>query len=214
MHSHLFLLSTSNYMILDFSFDFNDFSNESFQKIYNDSVNLHLSAYTCPNPDCLNDHTQLTISTSYMRYIYLDCDFLISVFIIVLRCPVCGAYHSVLPVQLLPFSSFSYPFIMKTLFIYFFGQNKGNKSQACNDMHISRKTLEHFLSAFSFEFVRSLHRKKVYNLCNTLIRLHHDPTPLFPFLFNYLSDGMVFLTAHIHRAFCFSLLHPPNNRAK
>lgn len=217
LHSYLFLLSISNYMILDFMFDFNCFSkisHQELQELYDESVMLHLSEYTCPNPDCMNEHISLSVSTKYTRYIYFDRDQSVSISIIVLKCPVCGAYHAVLPSFVLPFCSYSYPFIIKTLSLFYFGKNKRNKSKTCRDMHISRKTLEHFLSIFSFEFIRSLHQKKVRSLCNALIKLRRDTTPLFPFLSSYHSDGLIFLTAHIRRAFRFSFFHPPNKKMK
>lgn len=208
MHSHLFLLSLSNYMIHDSTLDFNNLNENNCQKIYNDSDMLHLDDFHCPNPDCLNEHVSMCTSTSYMRYVYLDCNVVITLFIIVLKCPVCGTYHAVLPSFILPFSSYSYPFIMKTLFLFYFGKNKGNKTKICHHMQISRKTLEHFLSAFSFEYVRSMYHEKVFGLCNALIKIHHEPALLFPFLFSYHSDGLVFLTAHIKRSFHFAFFHP------
>lgn len=212
--SILFLLSTSNYMILDYDINFNTFLSDSFQSVYDSAVRSHLSAYTCPHSCHDGEHSGLVISNTYMRYIYLNSDQHILIRIIVLRCPVCGTYHAVLPSFLLPFYSYSYPFIMETLFQFYFGKLKQNKSQICRLLHISRKTLEHFLSVFSFEVVRSAHLLRSIRLFKMVIRMHHDKDILFPFLFRYHCIDLAFLTVHIQRHFVFIPFHPPNKKEK
>ena len=96
-----------------------------------------------------------SLSSSYSRFYITSPDRDASVLSIpVLQCKVCGKFHAVLPFTVLPFCSYSYPFVLRTLSLFLFGSLRGNKTKVCNRMRISRHTLNHWIYLYSREQVR------------------------------------------------------------
>lgn len=174
--------STSNFMIPNFSIDFNTFCDSSFQSTYDSYIKKHHSSFICPKNNC--DHpVSLTYAKSYYRYIFLDTDYYITLKVAVYKCSSCGSYHAILPAFLLPYSSYSYPFIIKSLYLFFFHSSRGNKTKVCEIMHISRKTFNHFLSLFSQEELRCLRNKLIsHKLKKIIYQVHKNLSYLYPFL--------------------------------
>ena len=196
-------------MIIDFSFNFKSFSNSTdFQDAYDSHIRFFGSSFRCPNSECSNE-SLLVFSTSYSRFLFLDENSSFSITISVFKCPTCGTYHAVLPAFLFPFSSYSYPFIMKTLRLFYYGPCKENKTLTCNNMHISRKVLNHFILLFSREeaddFYRSSTLKALHSL---LLKLKEHPNELFIFLRRFLHDrSRPFLIQFSARSFIFVVFH-------
>lgn len=193
-------------MILYFNPNFNNLD-DSFQEKYDSFILNNLKSFKCPNELCSHS-SQLLISTSYERYVFYDVDkfFILTVYVVL--CPECGTYHVILPSFLMPFSSYTYPFIIRTLYAFFFGPDKGNKSRVCSSMCISRKVLERFISIYSMEEVRAARRGFDSSRLKDIIRNHTNT--LFHFLIEYFSssDRIIFLLPHIHRHFHVSFFYP------
>lgn len=194
-------------MILNFQLHFNTFCGSSFQTSYDSYIHKHHQLFLCPNSIC--DHSSiLTYSTSYSRYIFLDFNLHIILKVAVFKCPSCNSYHAILPSFLLPYSSYSLPFIIKTLYLYFFHNLRGNKSKVCQFMHISRKVLNHFLSLFSQEEIRCLHHKMmIHTLKQVIGQLHKHPSLLPSFLSSFSKLNMIFFFLPSHRNSNFSFFN-------
>lgn len=199
----------SIYMILHFQIDFNNIDPTSLQKYYDEYVSKHLPHFSCPNSVCTHEH-RLMIHSVYNRYVFLDSETCIILKIIVLMCPDCGTHHAVLPSFVLPFSSYSYPFIMHTLMLFFFGSCKGNKTKVCSIMNISRKVLNHFLFHFTQEDVRVQRRSEISSSLLDLIKNPCDK--LEKFIYDYFIPDMkiIFLRTPILRYFHVNIFAPPN----
>lgn len=132
------------------SIDCNCNSEHEFAADFSDFVlNYDFSHTHCP---ACNVMGQLSLNTSYSRFYISSPDQNYSILtIFVLKCEACGKYHSVLPFTLLPFCSYSYAFVLRTLSLFYFSSIKGNKSKVCSRMHISRCTLNNWLKCYSRE---------------------------------------------------------------
>lgn len=194
-------------MILNYSHLFNTIS-DSFQEIYDKHVFQHINDFVCP---CCGRSHCLSFFSTYRRYIidlYEPCR---CVDIIVLYCHDCGYHTSVLPHSFLPFSTYSYLFIIHALFLYFFTFHE-NKSKTCHHLNISRKTLNHFLQFFYNEdsrITRLFILKE--NLKAHIVSIHHDPHRLPDLLSHFfLFSSSVFLMPSISRRI-FLVFFPPSN---
>lgn len=193
-------------MILYFNTIFNNLD-ASFQKNYDSFILNNLKSLKCPNELCSHS-SQLLISTSYERYVFYDVDkfFILTVYVVI--CPECGTYHVILPSFLMPFSSYTYPFIIRTLYAFFFGPDKGNKSRTCSSMRISRKVLERFISMYSMEEVRAAKRGFDISRLKDVIKHHANRLSLFLMEYFSASDHIIFLLPHIQRPFVVSFFFP------
>lgn len=194
-------------MILNFPINFNTFLESSYQSIYDSFINKHQHSFACPNSNCEHS-TTLSFSTTYNRFIYLDVDMYIILNVAVSKCARCNTYHAILPAFILPYSSYSYPFIIKTLNFYFFGSLRGNKTKVCQFMHISRKVFNHFLSIFSLEEIRCLNSKMlIQNLKEAIHQLHKQPSSLYLFLLSFSNLNIIFLFIPSHRNLNFTFFN-------
>lgn len=189
--------STSTYMILYFNSDFNNLDYSSLQNNYTSFVSDHLHQFQCPNANCSHS-SHLCLCTTYKRYVVFDIDKYITLTICVVVCPSCGSYHAILPSFLLPFHSYTYPFILRILSLYFLNRNK---TKTCDIMHISRKVLNHLLTIFSKEEVRADKRNMDLSRLKAIIK--NPSNELQSFILDYLCpiEHIIFLLPCIHRAF-------------
>lgn len=126
------------------------------------------SSFTCPSCHCIG---HLYKNTSYQRYyIHSHNASVATLNITVLKCENCNHFHAILPYSAFPFYSYSYSFVLKTLSLFYFSEFRNNKSKVCNHMHISRDTLNRWLSFYSKEQTR---HEAIVNLLN-LIHLHQS----------------------------------------
>lgn len=194
-------------MILNYSHLFNTIS-DSFQEIYDKHVFQHINDFVCP---CCGSSHCLSFFSTYHRYIIDLHDSDCCVDIIVLHCHECGYHTSVLPHSFLPFSSYSYLFIIHALFLYFFTFHE-NKSKTCLYLNISRKTLNHFLQIFNNEDLRMTRLFILKeNLKAHIVSIDHDPLRLPTLLSHFfLFSNSVFLMPSISRHI-FIVFSPPSN---
>lgn len=189
-------------MILNFGYNFNTYSDD-FQEKYDRFVRKHLDSFICPNPDCSHEDN-LVLSTSYFRDVLLDVACFFSLKTLVVYCPTCHHYHAILPASLIPYCSYAYIFVIKILYSFFFGQTKGNKTKTCNSLNIDRKVLNHFLSIYSREEVRSSHLNLINSkLDNLLLLLHKKRLDLFEFLLSFMmpENKILFLFMYTNQSF-------------
>lgn len=221
MHSHQSLPTLlSNFMILYFSQKFKHISHLSesaLQELYDKQVNKHIESFVCPNPKCSHEHT-LSIVSSYPRYLYTESNVCMILNIHVVKCEECGTYHAILPFFLLPFSSYSYSFIIKILYLYFFGSIHGNKMKVCAAMNISRSVLNHMILMFSKEEVISANKEiNMMKLKESLDRIMSKRQDLYDFLLSFIDchNHILFLfTTIMIRAFHVAVFKPPNKSEK
>ena len=136
----------------------------------------------------------------------------------VVKCEECGTYHAILPFFLLPFSSYSYSFIIKTLYLYFFGSIQGNKTKVCAAMNISRSVLNHMILMFSKEEVRSANKEiNMMKLKSGLDRIMSKRQDLYVFLLSFIdchNHILFLLTTIMIRSFHVAVFKPPNKSEK
>lgn len=188
-----------------FNITFNDISdlNEKYQ---NEIHLLKLSSFKCPNPSC-NSVGACSFNTHYKRYVInkiTDCQILD---IAVIKCNDCGRCHALLPAYLYPFHSYSYLFVMNTLFEYYYGDDKFNKSRICNRMMINRNILNQWLSSYNDNNVIEY----VENLYDSFLKAIHDRNlDFYAFLWKFTLDCGPFLLFHLKR---FFIILPHSNKS-
>lgn len=121
---------TNNFMIINFSAFDNPFSHD----------------LSCPS---CGARGQMLDYSSYSRFCLSPSDRTKRLRVRVVFCPSCGSYHTILPYDARPFSSFSYPFIFEVLFQYCCGPWAGNKSRTAALFDISRTTLRRWIDRYS-----------------------------------------------------------------
>ena len=184
---------------LSFSSDFNH--------IYDNFVhNLQLSSLTCPNPSC--DSSDFSFNTTYERYVVFSPDYdPLSINIVVIKCNQCGTYHALLPAYLFPFHSYTYQFVMLTMYYYYCcPATKLNKSKVCRKMNIHRFTLNHWISLINHQDVLSFWKDSISSFVS---KLHDRDIVFFDFLNRFFFECGPFLCTSIMKPFYF-ILHSNN----
>lgn len=192
-------------MISLFSSSFNILLNNSSNlcKIYQDYIqNLDLSSITCPNSSC--NSSDFSFNTTYNRYVVFSPDHeSLSINIVVIRCNKCGTYHALLPSYLFPFHSYTYQFVLATLYLYYCSSTmKANKSKVCEKMNIHRSTLNHWITLISHKDVLDFINQEVSSFLDAI---HHRSIDFFDFLKSFFFKQYPFLCHHIHKFFYFSI---------
>lgn len=180
--------------ILSILSDFND--------IYEDYVrNMQLSSLSCPNPSC--NSSDFSFNSTYQRYVVFSPDHdSISMNITVVKCNECDTYHALLPAWLFPFHSYTYQFVMLTLYYYYCSPTmKFNKSKVCRKMNIHRSTLNHWIQLIHHQDVLCFLNDSISSFISKLRDRFID---FFDFLKRFNFKYGPFMCSHIRRTFYFS----------
>lgn len=191
----IYLCSSIFKHILSFSCDFKD--------IYDNYVqDLQLSSLTCPNPSC--DSSDFSFNTTYERYVVYSPDHdPLSLNIVVVKCNQCGTYHALLPAFLFPFHSYTYQFVMFTMYYYYCSSDmRFNKSKVCRKMNIHRSILNHWLSLINHQDVLYFLKD---NISSFISKLRDRTIEFFDFLKRFFFECGPFLCTSITRPFYFTL---------
>lgn len=196
MSSDNLMISLSTSLFKDF---FGLFSH--FQDIYGNYVqDLQISSLNCPNPMCHSN--DFSLNTSYYRNVIFSPNHdSLCIKVLVVKCNHCGTYHALLPASLFPFHSYTYQFVMLTMYLYYCSSFRSNKSKVCAIMNIHRSTLNHWIQLFSHNDVESFLNDSISAF---LSKLRDHSIDFFDFLKSFNVKYGPFLCSDIHRPYCFS----------
>ena len=174
-----------------------------FDNIYDDLVhNLQLSSLSCPNPSC--NSSDFSFNTTYERYVIFSADHQPALIkIAVVKCNQCGTYHALLPAYLFPFNSYTYQFVMLTLYYYYCSSDmRFNKSKVCRKMNIHRSTLNHWITLINHQDVLSFLNN---NISSFISKIRDRTIEFFDFLKRFIFECGPFLCTSIIKPFYFTL---------
>lgn len=181
-------------------------------EVSQDSYNIMVSEITdnlglvmCPK--CHGTDSLCPTEITYERSLINTADEIADPIVIevaVFYCTRCKTYHALIPWGAIPFSSFTYRFVIEVLYSYYF-ENGENKLKTAEQFDIPRSTLSSWIGRFKSDVctVPELHELKdlVSSLINEDSHAFHenDLEKLRIELIEHLADYRVFLCAFLIR---------------
>lgn len=127
-------------------------NSDEYQTIYDSWVaSFDISLIACPN--CNQEGTLKMTNITYFRYFLNTADDLKNQTVLeiaVVCCSECGKYHAILIDGILPFSSYSYRFIIRALYEYYHGDDdhRSNIARTAAFLKISRCALYKWIARY------------------------------------------------------------------
>ena len=170
-----------------------------FEMVEEIDINLVQCPY-CEHIGVL-EHTEMTYERSVINTVE-ELDNPLNIELVVVYCQNCNTYHAIIPWGFIPFTSFTYRFVLEALYSYYF-KNDENKKRTAEEMCIARSTLHNWIKRFESEAgsVASLHdmKKRISDVFNETANALSgtDPDQIRRQLLERLAKYRAFLSAFL-----------------